>query len=420
MNSNLAEKLRPTTIEDIVGQDHILKEGKPLRSLIDSGNICNIILYGKPGCGKSSLLRILANQTKRKCFSLNGTTASVKDIQQIISDLRSSDDCEGGILFFDELSSFSRQRQATLLSYIEANEIILIASTSENPYHSINNALLSRCMVFEFKPVDPLDIVSRLMYCMDNKLTGYNNVTYELEALDLIAEVCKGDLRKAIGILELILLSLVDKGESIHITLKNVEDAAQQSMSFSRSDYYDCMSFLQKSIRGGSVDGALFSLSLLLVNNVPLDDILRRIAIIASEQGLGIGNLYSTVASLLSMAKMVGMPEASVIVSHAVIILSTVPKGPENHLAIKAAMEDARKIGVDSIPMHLRDNHYKGAKSLGVVGYKNPFDYPNNYVAQQYMPDILKDKTYYIPGNNKFEKAMEQYLSNIKKNTLHQ
>lgn len=410
----LADKFRPTSIDDIVGQSHILGKGKVLRRLIENKQVSNIILFGNPGIGKTTIANLIANASNKKLFKLNGTTASVKDIQEIAKTLDTLEGYNGIILYFDEIHAFSKNRQSSILSYLESGQITLIASTTENPYHYIHPAILSRCMVFELKPINNLDIVKRLKVCIDKSSNSWRTVTYDEDALEYIANISNGDLRKAIGILELILNSYMV--EKLHIDTTIVEEVSQKSLVMDKSQYYDCMSMLQKSIRGSDVDASLLALSMLIKGGVMLEDILRRLAVIGSEDcGLALGNMYSTFFSLISAAKMVGLPEAQIILSHAVILLATSPKSNSAYTAIKAAMNDVENINIGDIQPYLRDAHYKGAEKLGRVGYKYPHDYPNNYVKQEYMPDNLKGRVYYKHGNNKYENAIKEYWEKIKK-----
>lgn len=408
----LADKFRPTSLDDIVGQSHILGKGKVLRRLIENKKVNNLILFGPPGIGKTTIAQLVAKGSNKKLFKLNGTTASVKDIQEIAKTLDTLEGYNGIVLYFDEIHAFSKQRQNSILSYLETGEITLIASTTENPYHSINSAILSRCMVFELKPISNEDIVKRLKVCINKAGDSWRTVSYDDDALEYIANISNGDLRKAIGILELIINSYL-VGE-LHIDVDMVKEVSQKNIVMDKSQYYDCMSMLQKSIRGSDVDASLLALAMLLTGGVDLQEIIRRLLVIASEDCFGIGNVYSTFYSLTQAAKQVGNPEAYIILSHAVILLTTAPKSNSAYLAIKAAMDDVKNVNIGDIQPYLRDAHYRGAEKLGRTGYKYPHDYPNNYVEQEYMPENLKGRTYYHPGNNKYENAIKEYWKRIK------
>lgn len=409
----LADKFRPTHIDDIVGQEHILGKGKVLRRLIENKIANNLILFGPPGIGKTTIATMVAQASQKKLFKLNGTTASVKDIQEIAKTLDTLEGYNGVVVYLDEIHAFSKNRQSAILSYLETGQITLIASTTENPYHSIHPAILSRCMIFELKPINNEDIIKRLKTCINKASDSWRVVSCEDDALEYIANISDGDLRKAISILEIIINSHLV--EELHIDIAMVKEVSQKNISMSKSDYYDWISMLQKSLRGSQPDAALIALAKLIKNGF-FEETIRRIFIIASEDiGLGMGNMYATVASLLNAAKIVGLPEASIILSHAVILLATSPKSNSAYTAIKAAMDDVENVNIGDIQPYLRDAHYSGAEKLGRTGYKYPHDYPNNYVEQEYMPENLKGRVYYIPGNNKYENAIKKYWDEIKK-----
>ncbi|MBQ6820355.1 MAG: AAA family ATPase, partial [Clostridium sp.] len=370
-------------------------------------------LFGNPGIGKTTIANLIANSCNKKLFKLNGTTASVKDIQEIAKTLDTLEGYNGVVLYFDEIHAFSKNRQSSILSYLESGQITLIASTTENPYHYIHPAILSRAMIFELKPISNEDIVNRLKYCIDKSTNLLKSISYDEKALEYIANISKGDLRKAIGILELVLNS--DINAEIYIDIKKVEEATQKSLVMDESKYYDWVSMLQKSIRGSDVDASILALASLLKGGY-FEEVIRRLLVIASEDcGLGLASMYSSFFSLINAAKMVGMPEAQIILSHAVIILATSPKSNSAYTAIKEAMLDVDNINIGDIQPYLRDNHYSGAEKLGVNGYKYPHSYPNNYVKQEYMPEKLKGREYYRYGNNKYEISIKEYWDKIKK-----
>lgn len=320
----LADKFRPTHIDDIVGQEHILGKDRVLRRLIENKIANNLILFGPPGVGKTTIATMVAQASQKKIFKLNGTTASVKDIQEIAKTLDTLEGYNGVVVYLDEIHAFSKNRQSSILSYLETGQITLIASTTENPYHSIHPAILSRCMIFELKPINNEDIIKRLKTCINKASDSWRVIGCEDDALEYIANISDGDLRKAISILEIIINSYLV--EELHIDIALVKDVSQKNISMSKSDYYDWVSMLQKSVRGSQPDAALIALSK-LINSGYFEEVIRRIFIIASEDiGLAMGNMYATVASLLNAAKMVGLPEASIILSHAVILLATSPK----------------------------------------------------------------------------------------------
>ena len=408
----LADKFRPKSLDDIVGQEHILGKGKVIRRLIENKNVNNLILFGPPGIGKTTIAQLLANSSNKKLFKLNGTTASVKDIQEIAKTLDTLDGYNGIVLYFDEIHAFSKNRQSSILSYLETGEITLIASTTENPYHSIHPAILSRCMIFELKPISNEDIVKRLKVCIDKASDSWRSISYNDDALEYIANISNGDLRKSIGILELIINSYIV--EELHIDVDIVKEVSQKNIVMDKSQYYDCISMLQKAIRGSDENASLLALAMLIKGGVQLEEIIRRLLVIASEDCFGIGNVYSTFYCLTQSAKQVGLPEAQIILSHAVILLATSPKSNSAYKAIKLAMDDVENINIGDIQPYLRDSHYSGAEKLGRTGYKYPHDYPNNYVKQEYMPENLKGRVYYKPGNNKYENSIKEYWKKIK------
>ena len=409
----LADKFRPKSLDDIVGQDHILGKGKVLRRLIENKNVSNLILFGNPGVGKTSIASIIGTATNKKLFKLNGTTASVKDIQEIAKTLDTLEGYNGVVLYLDEIHAFSKSRQSSILSYLETGEITLIASTTENPYHSIHPAILSRCMIFELKPISNANIIKRLKVCINKASDSWRTVSYDNDALEYMANISNGDLRKAIGVLELIINSYLL--EELHIDVDMVKEMSQKNIVMDKSQYYDCISMLQKSIRGSDENASLLALAMLIKGGVQLEEIIRRLLVIASEDCFGIGNVYSTFYCLTQSAKQVGLPEAQIILSHAVILLATSPKSNSAYIAIKSAMHDVENVNIGDIQPYLRDAHYSGAEKLGRVGYKYPHDYPNNYVEQEYMPENLKGRVYYQPGNNKYENAIKEYWKKIKK-----
>ena len=409
----LAEKFRPKSLYDIVGQEHILGNGKVLRRLIENKNVSNLILFGPPGIGKTTIAQLVAKGSNKKLFKLNGTTASVKDIQEIAKTLDTLEGYNGVVVYLDEIHAFSKNRQSSILSYLETGQITLIASTTENPYHSIHPAILSRCMVFELKPISNEYIIKRLKVCVNKASDSWRTISCDDDALEYIANISNGDLRKAISILELIINSYLI--EELHIDVGIVKEVSQKNIVMDESQYYDCISMLQKSIRGSDVDASLLALAMLLSGGVNIEKIIRRLLVIASEDCFGIGNVYSTFYCLTQGAKQVGGEECYILLSHAVILLATAPKSNSAYKAIKLAMEDVKNINIGDIQPYLRDAHYKGAEKLGRVGYKYPHDYPNNYVEQEYMPENLKGRTYYHPGNNKYENAIKEYWDKIKK-----
>ena len=413
----LADRLRPKTLDTVVGQTHLIGKNKILRRIIEKKEIPNMIFFGPSGVGKTTISNIIANQTDKKLFKLNATTASLKDIEDITKSLDSLYGYKGVVLYLDEIQNFNKRQQQSLLSYLESGQITLIASTTENPYFSVYSAIISRCLIFEFKPLNSEDIYSGLKNAINTLNTEESlNITFDADALNTISNMAKGDLRKAINILDVLIKSNLK--HNIHIDLDSVLELNTESFFMDESKYYDYISMLQKSIRGSDTDASILALGVLLKTG-HFEDIIRRLLVIASEDcGLAMGNMYSSFFSLIQSAKMVGMPEAKIILSHAVILLSTSPKSNSAYTAISRAIDDIEKKDIGSVLNHLKDCHYEGAKKLGVKGYKYPHDYPNNYVKQEYMPENLKGSVYYTPGNNKYEKALKAYWNKIKDDTL--
>lgn len=409
----LADKIRPKTLDNVVGQKHLIGNNKILRRIIEKKEIPNMIFFGPSGVGKTTISNIIVNQTDKKLFKLNATTASLKDIEDITKNLDNLYGYNGVVLYLDEIQNFNKRQQQSLLSYIENGQITLIASTTENPYFSVYSALISRCLIFEFKPLNSDDIFLGLK----NTINSLNeqeslNISYDIDALKKISILSKGDLRKAINILDVLIKSNLK--HNIHIDLTSVLELNTESFFMDESKYYDYISMLQKSIRGSDTDASILALSVLLKTG-HFDDIIRRLLVIASEDcGLAMGNMYSSFFSLINAAKMVGMPEAKIILAHAVILLSTSPKSNSAYVAISKAFNDIEKKDIGPVLNHLRNCHYEGSKKLGITGYKYPHDYPNHYVKQDYMPDNLKGTTYYTPCDNKYENSLKEYWSKIK------
>ena len=419
----LAERMRPVKIEDMIGQGHIIGKGKALANMINAKKITNIILYGPSGTGKTSLANIISHTLNMEFFKINATTSSVSDIKQVISKSNEISNLNGIILYIDEIQSFNKKQQQTILEYIENGKITLIASTTENPHHYVYNALLSRSIVFEFKPLNTVDIVKGLekaiSFLEEEELEGYV-INYEKEALEKIAVFSNGDLRKAINILEAAMFSL-DISEDMQLSLDcaSIENGLDIKMiSYDRSgdNHYDILSAFQKSIRGSDVDASLHYLAR-LIKARDMQSIIRRLIVIASEDiGLAYPNAISIVKACADSANQLGFPEARIPLAQAVILLASSPKSNSVITAIDRALSDIESKDIGQIPMHIRDGHYSGAKKLSRgIGYKYPHNYENSYVNQSYMPENIKNSKYYMPGENKFEKSAFEYLNSIKK-----
>ncbi len=416
----LAERMRPRCICDVVGQEHILGNGKVLSNMIKNKKIMNMVFYGPPGIGKTTVANIISGNMDKKLYKLNATNASVKDIQDIVKSLDGFMGYKGVVLYLDEIQNFNKKQQQSLLEYIEDGRITLIASTAENPYHCVYNAILSRSIVFEFKPLQKCHIIRNLNRIL-NILKKEDNLSINLEegVLDYIASICGGDVRRSINFLEAVIYSTKSiKGNKVNLKLEDVKECLQEKgFNFDKDgDYfYDALSALQKSIRGSSPDASVYYAAL-LIKGGQLSAICRRLLVIASEDiGLAYPQAAGIVYSLVQSALYLGLPEARIPISEAVILLATSPKSNSCYKAIDGALNDINSRDIGDIPDHLKDSHYHGAEKLGRgIDYKYPHDYKNHYVEQQYLPDKLKDLRYYIPGENKMEKSAQNYMNSIK------
>jgi putative ATPase len=415
----LADELRPQSLDDVVGQKHILGENGMLRRIIESGNVPNLIFYGPSGTGKSTVAGIIARETKRALRKLNATTAGVADIKAVIGEVDTILAPNGILLYLDEIQYFSKKQQQSLLEYIENGKISLVASTTENPYFYVYNAILSRSTVFEFKalsPEDTIPAVERAIRFMEQK----QGVTAKPEPglAEKIAYGCGGDVRKAINAVELLFYGArADENGSLALTLEDAETVAQKSaMRYDRDGdaHYDIISALQKSIRGSDPDAGLHYLARLLEAGDLLSPC-RRLLVMASEDiGLAYPSAAAIVKACVDSALQLGLPEASIPLAEAVILLATAPKSNSAAKAIEAASADIRRGKTGDVPRQLQNVHADGAEVKNAAKYKYPHDYPNHYVRQQYLPDALKDAVYYKYGENKTEQAAKAYWDLIK------
>lgn len=417
----LADMVRPKCLDEVVGQRHILGRGRVLYNLIQKKNVPNMIFYGPSGTGKTTVANIIANSVGKRLYKLNATTASVSDIRAIVGELDSLYNVDGALLYLDEIQNFNKKQQQSLLEFIENGKLTLIASTTENPYFYIYNAILSRSNVFEFKPVDPVEIegaLARAAGILSERMGGLA-ITFADGVLEFIANVSGGDVRKALNTLEVCAMSAApDKKGNLHVTLSGAEEAAQKkAMRYDRDgdSHYDILSAFQKSIRGSDPDAAIHYLARLLAAG-DMISACRRLLVIASEDiGLAYPQAAAITKACVDSAQQLGLPEARIPLAQATLLLATAPKTNTAIAAIDAAMHDLETMDVGGVPSSLQDSHYSGAAKLGHgQGYQYVHNYPNNYVPQQYLPDNIKDRVYYTPGNNKNERAIAAYWDRIK------
>ncbi len=418
MVTPLADRLRPKSIDEVAGQKQLLAEGKVLRRIISSGNIPNLIFYGPSGVGKTTVANIIAETCGKKLYRLNATTASTSDIKEIINSIGSFDSSNGILLYLDEIQYFNKKQQQILLSYIENGDITLIASTTENPYFYVYNAILSRSTVFEFKTLSADDIKSVIERGI-RILSEENGKEIEISPLSVskMATAAAGDVRRALNMLELCTLTAKNE-DKIYIEDSTVEEIlASNAIRYDREgdEHYDIISAYQKSMRGSDPDAAIYYLGRLLAAG-DLPSACRRLLVCANEDvSLAYPQIIPIVKAAVDTAMMVGLPEARLPLANAVILVATSPKSNSAHNAINSAMQDIEMgIGGD-IPRQLQNKHFDGEEAA-VKGqnYKYPHDYPRHYVNQQYLPDKIKDKKYYIFGDNKNEQKFKEYWDNIK------
>ncbi len=415
----LADELRPKTLDEVVGQRHILGENGLLRRVIQGGTIPNMIFYGPSGTGKTTVAEIAAARVHRPFYRLNATTATLADIKAVMQDVGTLLAPDGVVLYLDEIQYFNKKQQQSLLEFMENGKLTLIAATTENPYFYVYNAVLSRSTVFEFKPVpaeEILPVVRRGIRRMGEDRQV--QVTWEEGVEEQLAQGCGGDVRKALNAVEALFAAHALDLETVRLTREETALVAQRSaMRYDRDgdSHYDILSAFQKSIRGSDPDAAVHYLARLLEAG-DLISPCRRLMVIASEDvGLAYPQAVSVVKACVDSANMLGLPEARIPLAQAAIFLATAPKSNGAILAIDSAMKDLRQGKGGEVPAFLRDSHYGGAEKLGHgQGYRYAHDYPRHYVPQQYLPDELKDRVYYHYGDNKTEQAAKRYWDEIK------
>ncbi len=419
MYQPLADLLRPQTLDEVYGQEHILGKGAVLRRLIDSGNIPNMVFYGPSGTGKTTVANIIAKQTNRTLYKLNATTASTADIKEIVAQLDTFMAPNGVLLYLDEIQSFNKKQQQSLLEHIENGKITLIASTTENPYFYVFNAILSRSTVFEFKQISAsaaLQAVRRAVSFMEQR-TALTAVP-EDGALEYIASSCGGDLRKAMNAVEVLFSAGIPQDGKLPLTLADAKQVTQKSALRADRDgdnYYDLLSALHKSIRGSDPDAACHYLARLLEAGQMPSACRRLMCVAAEDVGLAYPQILPIVNACVDMALKLGMPEARLPLADAAVLMATSPKSNSAYLAIDAALDDVRKGKSGDFPRHLQNVHADTYTMEREQGYLYPHNYPNHWVKQQYLPDELVGAHYYEYGPNKLEQAAKQYWDSIKK-----
>ena len=417
-----SDQIRPSTLDDVVGQRQLLAAGKPLRRIIESGKIPNMIFYGPSGVGKTTVARIIADSTSMTLHKLNGTSASTADIRDVVAEVGTFSGMNGILLYLDEIQYLNKKQQQSLLECIEDGSVTLIASTTENPYFYIYNALLSRCTVFEFKPLAAADVERGVRNAVQRLSEGEQvPVCMDEDACTYLAESAGGDLRKALGCLDFAVTAApVENGEK-RITLDMIRQVTRRTaMRYDREgdDHYDIVSAYQKSMRGSDPDAALHYLARLLEAG-DLPSACRRLMVCACEDvGLAYPMIIPIVKAAVDAALQVGLPEARIPLADAVVLVCTAPKSNSAYKGINAAMEDVQNGNYGRIPRTLQNKHFDGEDNPNKGQfYKYPHDYKNHYVSQQYLPDDIKSRKYYVFGDNKIEQAAKAYWDLVKGKT---
>lgn len=418
MSAPLADKIRPKTLADVVGQEHILAEGKPLRRIIESGTVPNMIFYGPSGVGKTTVARIIAENCGMSLYKLNGTNASLSDIKDVVADIGTFGSENGILLYLDEIQYLNKKQQQSLLEYIENGDITLIASTTENPYFAVYNAVISRSTVFEFKPVTAEQLIPAIKraFRIMSEENGYEVVASD-DIITKIAYSCGGDVRKAMNTAELAVVCGEASDGKVTVTEDSLEVLAQRSnMRYDRDgdQHYDILSAFHKSVRGSDENAALHYAARLIAAG-DIISLCRRMLCIASEDvGLAYPMAVPIVKACVDSALQLGLPEAKLPIAEAIILMATAPKSNSACMAIDAALDDLNSCDALDFPRHLQNVHFDG-KGAKVVGqhYLYPHNFPDHYVKQQYLPDAIADHVYYQFGDNKQEQAAYQYRQKI-------
>lgn len=423
--SPLASRLRPTTLEEVAGQKHIIGKDKLLYRAIKADKISSVIFYGPPGTGKTTLAKVIANTTSADFKQINATIANKKDMEEVVEGAKASLGMYGKktILFIDEIHRFNKSQQDYLLPFVEDGTLILIGATTENPYFEVNNALISRSIIFELKPLSREDIKELIYRAVndDKKGMGAYKATIDETAADFLADICGGDARMALNAIELGILT-TDRSEDgyIHITLEVAEQCIQKRAARYDKDgdnHYDTISAFIKSMRGSDVDAAIYYLARMLYAGESVTFIARRIIICAAEDvGLADPQALVIANAAAQAVHNIGMPEARIVLAEAVAYVASAPKSNAAYLAIDDALMYVKNNPIGAIPAHLQDAHYKGAAKLGHgLNYKYAHDYKNHYVNQQYMPDGMENVSFYYPTENGYEMKIREHLDKIRK-----
>jgi len=420
----LASRLRPTTLDEVVGQDHIIGKDKLLYRAIKADKLSSIIFYGPPGTGKTTLAKVIANTTSAVFTQINATSAGKKDMEAVIMEAKNTQGMYGKrtILFIDEIHRFNKGQQDYLLPFVEDGTIILIGATTENPYFEVNSALISRSIIFELKPLTKDDVKKILHRALTDqeKGLGVYRAVMDNDAMDFLADIANGDARAALNALELGVMTTERSDDGlIHITLDVASECIQKrALRYDKNgdNHYDTISAFIKSMRGSDPDAAIYYLARMIYAGEDPAFIARRIMICASEDVSNADPHALVVATAASQAvERLGMPEARIVLAQAALYVACAPKSNSAICAIDEALSVVAKEKTASIPVHLMDAHYKGAKKLGHgIGYKYAHDYENHYVDQQYLPDELKDRVFYRPSNNGYEINIQEYFKKIK------
>ncbi len=416
----LAARMRPETLDEFVGQKHIIGKGKMLYRAIIADNLSSVIFYGPPGTGKTTLARIIANTTKRSFVQINATTAGIKDIKEVVSEAkdRLAVSQNKTILFIDEIHRFNKTQQDALLPHVEDGTIILIGATTENPYFEVNKALVSRSIIFELYQLNTDDIKALIKRAITDSKKGYGmfKINLENDALDFLSDTANGDARTALNAVELAVLSTPkDENGVINIDIETAQECIQKrALNYEKDgdNHYDTISAFIKSMRGSDPDAALYYLAKMLYAGEDPNFIARRIVICASEDvGNADPHALQVAVSAAQAVNFIGMPESRIILAQAVTYISCAPKSNASYLGVEKALHDVRNVKIKSVPNHLKDSHYPGAKELGHgIGYKYAHDFEGHYVKQQYLPDELAGTVYYEPTENGVEKRIKESL----------